>query len=103
MLFFAECDLVSSLSEYESATAFVILAIGLARAPRPRSDAKWKYKGKLRRTTCPNCGNKTRTPNPLEDLPPSNPSALNPQEDNTFDIMKEYLETQLDLFLECLR
>jgi DNA-directed RNA polymerase subunit RPC12/RpoP len=53
----------------------------------------WNYKGKLRRTTCPNCGNKIRTPNPLENLPPSNPSALNPQEDNTFDILKKYLES----------
>jgi predicted nucleic acid-binding Zn-ribbon protein len=53
----------------------------------------WAYKGKMRRTTCPNCGNKTRTPNPLETISPSNPSIVNPQEDNTFDMLKKYLES----------
>jgi hypothetical protein len=53
----------------------------------------WKYKGKLRRTTRPNCGNKTRTPNPLETVLPSNASISKTQEDPTFEMLKKYLES----------
>jgi predicted RNA-binding Zn-ribbon protein involved in translation (DUF1610 family) len=51
----------------------------------------WNYKGKLRRTTCPNCGNKTRTTNRLETLAPSNPPT--PQEDNSLELVRKYLES----------
>jgi Zn finger protein HypA/HybF involved in hydrogenase expression len=50
----------------------------------------WNYKGKLRRTTCPNCGNKTRTP---QQQTPSNLSTPEPQEDPTSKIIREYLES----------
>ena len=53
----------------------------------------WKYKGKLKRTTCPNCGNKTRTTNPLEALAPSNPPTPKPQEDNSLEMVRKYLES----------
>jgi predicted nucleic acid-binding Zn-ribbon protein len=50
----------------------------------------WAYKGKLRRTTCPNCGNKTRTTNPQETLlPPTSKT----QEDNSLDMVRKYLES----------
>jgi len=58
-----------------------------------RCGYEWKYKGKLRRTTCPNCGNKTRTPPPLEPLLPLNTSTLKPEEDPTSEIIREYLES----------
>jgi predicted nucleic acid-binding Zn-ribbon protein len=58
-----------------------------------RCGYEWKYKGKLKRTTCPNCGNKTRTHNPLEILSPVNTSALTPQEDPTTKMLREYLES----------
>jgi predicted nucleic acid-binding Zn-ribbon protein len=53
----------------------------------------WKYKGKLRRTTCPNCGNKTRTSNPLETVLPSNTSTPKTKEDLSLDMLKKYLES----------
>jgi protein-arginine kinase activator protein McsA len=52
----------------------------------------WKYKGKLKRTTCPNCGNKTST-SPLEPVLPSNTSEPKAQKDLNFDMLKEYLES----------
>jgi len=53
---------------------------------------EWKYKGKLRRTTCPNCGNKTPTTKTEETLESllENPQ---PDEDTTSKMLKEYLET----------
>jgi uncharacterized Zn finger protein (UPF0148 family) len=56
-----------------------------------RCGYEWKYKGKLGRTTCPNCGNKTRTPNPQET--PLNTSNPKPQEDPPFEMLKKYLES----------
>jgi tRNA(Ile2) C34 agmatinyltransferase TiaS len=58
-----------------------------------RCGYEWKYKGKLKRTTCPNCGNKTRTPQIPENLLPSNTSTLKPQEDNSLEMLKKYLES----------
>jgi Zn finger protein HypA/HybF involved in hydrogenase expression len=46
----------------------------------------WTYKGKLRRTTCPNCGNKTRTVNQ------ETPNLSTPKEDLSLDMLKKYLE-----------
>jgi len=59
-----------------------------------RCGYEWKYKGALRRTTCPNCGNKTHTTNPLETaLPPSKPTTSEPQEDNSLELVRKYLES----------
>lgn len=58
-----------------------------------RCGYEWKYKGKLKRTTCPNCGNKTRTTTPLETLLPLNTSTSKPEEDPTSKIIGEYLES----------
>lgn len=60
----------------------------------------WKYKGKLRRTTCPNCGNKTLTPRPsgLETFlsrgseEPSGTPAPDPR-DTASELTRKYLET----------
>jgi ribosomal protein S27E len=53
----------------------------------------WKYKGKLRRTTCPNCGNKTRTPQSPETPLPINPPIPKTPEDNSLELVRKYLES----------
>lgn len=53
---------------------------------------EWEYKGKLKRTTCPNCGNKTPTSEQEETLGslPENPRV---EEDSTSKMLRKYLES----------
>ena len=57
----------------------------------PKCGYEWIYKGKLKRSSCPNCGSKVSTVNPEETLEtivePSEP------EDPTIKMLREYLES----------
>jgi Zn finger protein HypA/HybF involved in hydrogenase expression len=52
---------------------------------------EWIYKGKLKRSTCPNCGSKTSTVEPEEALEAT--LETSEPEDQTTKMLRKYLES----------